>query len=78
MDAIEFPEQTIVLAKDQPEYSPLPVHIGSEAEGTPMTACFKLSAEELAEINETGIIWVGQLTFGKLLQPIRVSTKNPF
>lgn len=78
MEAIEFPEQTVVLAKDQPEYSPLPVHIGSESEGTPMTACFKLSAEELAEINETGIIWIGQLTFGKLLQPIRISTKKPF
>ena len=26
MKIIEFPEQTLVIAKDQPEYQPLPAH----------------------------------------------------
>lgn len=78
MEAIEFEGQSTVLAKDQPQYQPLPVHIGTEEDGYPLTACFKFSPEELAQINETGVIWVGQLTFGKLLQPIRISTQKPF
>lgn len=78
MEAIEFPEQTVVLAKDQPQYLPLPVHYDQAAEGTPMTCCFKLSSGELEEINRTGMIWHRQLTFGQPLQPIMLLTKNPF
>lgn len=78
MDAIEFPEQTHVLAKDQPQYVPLPVHIDQNDPMVPMTACFQLSPEELAEINATGKLWYTQSTFGNAFQPVRMSTRNPF
>lgn len=77
MEAIEFPEQTLVLAKDQPEYTPLPVHI-SDDNTKAMTCCMKLSPEELEEMNRTGVLWLTQLTFGQHFHPIRMSTINPF
>lgn len=79
MLAIEFPEQTHVLAKDQPQYTPLPVHINTNDESVPMTACFQLSPEELAEVNANGgKFFFTQLTFGNAFQPIRMSVSNPF
>lgn len=78
MEAIEFKQQTNILAKDQPEYQPLPVHINTEDPMTPMTCCFKLSEQELKEIVETGVLWFTQSTFGQPFQPVRMSTQNPF
>jgi hypothetical protein len=75
---IEFPQQTIVLAKDQPQYTPLPVHVGTEQEGFPMTACFELVDEEVAEIIATRKLWYTQITFGHPFQPVQLSTQNPF
>lgn len=78
MEAVEFPQQTNVLAKDQPEYIPLPVHIDTTDPMTPMTCCMKLSPEELEEMNRTGVLWLTQCTFGASFHPIRMSTTNPF
>ena len=78
MEAIEFDQQTVVLAKDQPQYQPLPVHRDPSKEGVPVTCCFKLSPEELEDISKTGLLWHTSLTFGQALQPIRMTTKNPF
>lgn len=78
MQPIEFPQQTDVLAKDQPQYTPLPVHVGSKEDGFPMTACFELTDEEVAEIIATRKLWYTQITFGHAFQPVRLSTQNPF
>lgn len=78
MKAIEFAQQTAILAKDQPEYQPLPVHIDHGDKMVPMTCCFELSPEEIKEINETGKLWYTQSTFGQPFQPIRMATSNPF
>lgn len=92
MDAIEFPQQTFILAKDQPEYIPLPVHVRyyQDEEGNllhrgdnnpipqEMTCCFKLTPEEIEEINRTGQLWHTQCVQGDLFHPIRMTTKNPF
>jgi hypothetical protein len=78
MQPVEFPQQTAILAKDQPQYTPLPVHVGPPEEGYPMTACLELSEEEKAEIAATGKFWLTQITFGHPFQPIRLSTQNPF
>lgn len=78
MEAIEFSEQTMVIAKNQPQYVPLPVRYAPDEEGQPMTCCFKLSEEELKEIAETGCLWYTQLTFGHQFQPVRMSTTKPF
>lgn len=77
MKAIKFKEQTTIIALDQPQYVPLPIHIGKTPE-VEMTACFKLTPEEIKEINETGCIWNTQLTFGDCYHPVRLSTRNPF
>lgn len=78
MDAIDFPERNVELAKDQPEYQTLPVLSEPEKEGQPMTCCFQLTKEEILEIVATGQIWHTQWTFGAPFQPIRMSTQKPF
>lgn len=78
MQPVEFSEQTHILAKDQPQYTPLPVHIDETNEATPMTFCCELSDEEIAELVATKKLWFTQSTFGKPFQPVRLSTQNPF
>lgn len=78
MEAVDFPEKNLDLAKDQPEYQTLPVLYEPDKEGAPMTACFKLSPEEIADIVATGHVWHTQWTFGNNFQPIRMSTSKPF
>jgi hypothetical protein len=74
---IDFPESTCVLAKDQPEYLPLPVHITCTRERI-TTSCWKLTWRERFKILLTGKVWVGQLTFGQPLQPQLVDIDSPF
>lgn len=84
MKPIEFPEQTHVLAKDQPEYQPLPVR--RLADGT-TSSCWQLSEEDAERIYkaleglepgaELPRIFVTQLTFNKPLQPVMVSLDLP-
>ncbi|HEY3658247.1 MAG TPA: hypothetical protein VGL34_25030 [Steroidobacteraceae bacterium] len=74
MKPVEFAEQTLVLAEDQPEYQPLPVHIAKN--GT-VTSCWELSADDLVKIVHTKKIWFQQLTFGQALQPQLPSIDKP-
>jgi hypothetical protein len=69
MQPIEFNEQTTVIAKDQPQYRPLPIHIGTKEDGKPFTSCWKLTWKERFKVLLFGKIWFQQLTFGQLLQP---------
>lgn len=78
MQPVEFPQQTAILAKDQPQYTPLPVHVGSKDENFPMTSCLELNDEEIAELIATRKLWHTQITFGHPFQPVRLSTQNPF
>lgn len=78
MIAEDFPERNVELAKDQPEYQTLPVHYDPQAEGAPMTSCFRLSPAEIEEINRTGLLWHTQFTFGHPYQPIRMAVTKPF
>jgi hypothetical protein len=93
MKAIEFPEANEILAKDQPEYVPLPVFIEykdvpvlnketrtEEIRKIPwtMTACFEFSDEEITELIETRRLFHTQCVFGNLFQPIVMSVQNPF
>lgn len=92
MQAIEFPQQTFILAKDQPEYIPLPVHAKmmqarfKDEDGKvyvrdiieELTACFKLSPEEIDQVVATGKFWYTQCVWGQDFQPIRMSVLNPF
>lgn len=69
MHPIEFPEHTNIVAKDQPEYLPLPVHIAYNDRATPTTSCWQLTWRERFKVLFTGRFWFTQMTFGGNLQP---------
>lgn len=77
MKLIEFPQQTIIIAKDQPEYLPLPAFQFNDAQGT-IVCCWKLSFKERLKLMFTGKIWHHILTFHKSLQPQLLDINCPF
>lgn len=68
MKPIEFPEQNVVFAKDQPEYLPLPAFRNDSAEGE-VISCWQLSFGERVKILFTGKLWVSLMSFNKPLTP---------
>ena len=75
MKPIEFEGQTNILAKDQPEYQPLPIAICVNGEAI---SCWKLSLWERIRLLFTGKLWLMQLTFGDRFQPQLPSIGKPF
>ena len=76
MNLIEFPEQTVVIAKDQPEYKPLPAHQFGDESGT-IACCWKLGFLERIRVLLTGKIWHQILTFNGPLQPQLLTVEKP-
>jgi hypothetical protein len=76
MKLIEFPEQTVIIAKDQPEYLPLPAHQFHDNEGT-IAFCWQLSWRERFKVLFTGVLWHQVLTFHTPLQPQMLGTDKP-
>jgi hypothetical protein len=76
MKAIEFEEQTIIIAKDQPEYFPLPAHLTNNDEGQ-VIFCWKLSWREKLTLLFTGKLWHSVLTFNSPLQPQLITIEKP-
>ena len=74
MTPVEFPQQNVVLGKNQPEYLPLPAFF--DQEGTMVTA-WEMTEEERNEFLRTGRIYLTQLTFGKPFQPVRLDIHCP-
>lgn len=55
----------------------LRVFRGADTSGQPVViSCFKLAAEELAEVNRTGRVWLGVL--GTSMPPVWVFGTKPF
>lgn len=77
MKAIDFPERNTIIAKDQPQYFPLPAHIvvGEECR---TIFCWKANFWERLQILFTGKIWHHVLTFGNPLQPQLLQVDTPF
>lgn len=69
---IEFPQQNVVFAKDQPEYLPLPAYRSKD--GQEVTACWGLTWRERFRVMFTGCVYVNLLTFGGPLTPSIVAT----
>ncbi len=68
----------VVLAKDQPEYIPLPVSYIEYGDGTKsMISCYRLTLRERMQILFTGKVWWEQLTFGHPLQPQKMYLREP-
>ncbi len=74
MKPIEFPEQTIVWAKDQPEYQPLPAYTDERQ----TVSCWYLSFKERLKLLITGKLWLQQMNFGDKLQPQYITADYPF
>ncbi len=72
----EFPGQTTVIAKNQPEYRPLPSHLNEEGGGR-VTFCWKPTGQQMAEILRTGEIWHQVALCGSLLQPQLLLASRP-
>lgn len=75
MKPIEFKEQNIVFAKDQPEYVQLPAHRVSDEKGE-VIFCMQLSFAERLRLLITGKLWCSLLTFNKPLTPSFFSTQK--
>jgi hypothetical protein len=73
---IPFREQTVVIAKDQPEYIPLPAHQFGDLQGR-IACCWKLTWLERIKLLATGRIWHQILTFHKPLQPQKLTIDKP-
>ena len=76
MDLIEFPEQTVVIAKDQPASRPLPAHRFAGPDGR-IACCWRLTWRERLAVLLRGRIWHQVLTFGAPLQPQRLTVEKP-
>jgi len=74
MTPIEFPQQNKVLAKDQPEYVPLPVFM----DAAETVSCWKLTIIERLKLLLTGKLWLRQMNFGEPLQPQLPTVDYPF
>ena len=73
MIPMEFPEHNIVIAKDQPEYLPLPCYQDDRV----TVSKWKLSWGERFTMFFTGTLWFSQLNFGRPLQPQLPSVTKP-
>lgn len=76
MNLVEFPEQSVVYAKDQPEYLPLPAHRFNDAEGR-IACCWRLTWRERFKVLFSGVVWHQILTFNAPLQPQLLSIEKP-
>jgi hypothetical protein len=74
MNPVPFKGHNAVLAKDQPQYRPLPVCIEHTTEGS-VVSCWKLSFFERLKVLFTGRLFFRQLTFGHYFQPILPMTE---
>lgn len=77
MKLIEFPEQTVVLAKDQPEYLPLPAHRFKDDPQGRIACCWQLTLGERLQVLFTGKLWHQVLTFKAPLQPQLLTVEKP-
>jgi hypothetical protein len=77
MRLIEFPGQNVVIAKDQPQYEPLPAYrVPSDAYGR-LVCCWKLSWRERLRLLWSGEVWHTIMTFNRQLQPQLLALDRP-
>jgi hypothetical protein len=74
MKPIEFAEQTMVWAKDQPPYLPLPAWVNERE----TVSCWGLTWGDRLRLLFTGRLWLRQMNFGSPLQPQQVTAYSPF
>ena len=72
MKPINFKGANVVFGANQPEYISMPAYRKEKGE---IWTCWKLSPEDLKQIQETGVIWLSMLTFNQPLMPVLLSTE---
>lgn len=78
MKPIEFPEQNVAFAKDQPQYLGLPAHrFDNDGISGRIACCWKLTWRERLTVLWRGVIWHEILTFNNPLQPQKLSVDKP-
>lgn len=77
MNLIEFPEQTVVIAKNQPEYYPLPAWRKTNDPEGRVVCCWRLNFAERLFLLVSGKIWHQVLTFNQPLQPQLLQCSKP-
>ena len=74
MKPIEFPQQNIVWAKNQPPYLPLPAYTDEKW----TISCWKLTLKDYIKLLLGGKLWLFHKNFGEPLQPQSLSIDTPF
>ncbi len=74
MMPVEFPEQTIVWAKNQPPYLPLPAFTNERE----TISCWSLTWKERLLVLVFGRLWLRQINYGEPLQPQAPCVESPF
>jgi hypothetical protein len=77
MTLVEFPEQTVVYAKDQSEYLPLPAHQFKDDPQGRIAFCWKMGWRDRLRVLFSGKVWHQVLTFNHPLQPVLLQTEKP-
>jgi len=76
MKPINFPEVNQEIGKEQPQYITLPSKV-IPSEKVEIWNAWKPTDEELKELNNGGVIWVCQLTFGAGFHPVKLQINKP-
>jgi hypothetical protein len=77
MKLVEFHEQTVVIAKDQPQYNPLPAYRWPQDPEGRIACCWSLTWRERFRVLFSGRIWHQILTFNGPLQPQLLTIEKP-
>lgn len=77
LQLVTFPEVNQVIAKDQPEYLPLPAHRRANSPEGEIVFCWALSWPQRLKVLLTGKLWHSVWTFNNSLQPQRVEVDKP-
>lgn len=70
-----FEEANVEIAKDQPEYQPLPAFVNNTPEGE-VISCWELSFKERLRVLFKGEIWLMVMSFNRPLNPVYLTTNK--
>jgi hypothetical protein len=73
----DFPEVNTTIAKNQPEYLPIPAYRYKGDDRGRIVFCWKPSWRERFELLFGGVLWHHVLTFNHPLQPQMLTTVKP-
>lgn len=81
MQPTNFPESNFTFTKPESmtdeQCGDLPVFTWTDQDGIPhLISCWQLSESDLANVNETGVVWLDVIANRQ--PPVSIFTENPF